>query len=243
MRKQTKIWTCKDGTRLRICDMEDSHLDNAIRLIERMAEARTGELVTSGYQALGCLQGEMALDSIERELGYLEQYGLEPSEINPLYDNLILEKQRREILNEDFGGNESKCWKCQQKAVLNGVRWRLWRGAGMSLFENKPPTIHKPDLTGMIPITDCLKGRLYKIRARNFQLGVYNGTGGFIGRRNKFGSWYLFTEFHYDIGAPHGTVFPTADTGIDLPEGVEIKDEGNPRLAAFLREHAYLIEE
>lgn len=96
MRKQTKIWTCADGTRLRICDMEDSHIDNAISLIERMAEARTGELVSSGYQALGCLQGEMAIDSVERDIGYLEEYGLDPAEINPLYDNLVMEKQRRE---------------------------------------------------------------------------------------------------------------------------------------------------
>lgn len=113
----------------------------------------------------------------------------------------------------------------------------------MNRFDKKPPKIHKPDLTGMIKIADCIKGRLYRIRARNFQLGVYDGDGGFIGRRNKFGSWYLFTEFHYDTGAPHGTAIPMTDTGIDLPKGVEIKENGNPELAAFLREHAHLIED
>jgi hypothetical protein len=76
--------------------MTDHHLESAIRLIERIAEIKTDQLIDSGYTALTGLQGEMAIDTVERDIGYLEEYGLEPSEINPLYDNLILEKQRRE---------------------------------------------------------------------------------------------------------------------------------------------------
>ena len=59
-----------------------------------------------------------------------------------------------------------------------------------------------------IKIADCEKGFVYQIRSRNLTLGVFNGNAGFIGIREKFGNEYLFTEYHYDSGAPFGTVFP-----------------------------------
>lgn len=59
-----------------------------------------------------------------------------------------------------------------------------------------------------IPLTECKKGFLYKLHSRNLDLGVFNGKTGFIGIRQKFGHNFLFTEFHYDTGAPYGTVKP-----------------------------------
>ena len=29
------IWTCRDGQQIRICDMDDKHLDNTIKLLDR----------------------------------------------------------------------------------------------------------------------------------------------------------------------------------------------------------------
>ena len=76
-----------------------------------------------------------------------------------------------------------------------------------------------------IPIKDCIKGRVYKLRSRNLSIGVYDGMEGFIGIREKFGARYLFTEYHYDQGPPYGTVATIIDTGIDLPEDVLLSHE------------------
>jgi len=77
-----------------------------------------------------------------------------------------------------------------------------------------------------IPMNECIPRRLYEIHCRNLILGVYDGNEGFIGIREKFGSEYLFTEFHYDQGAPFGTVDGQIDTGIDLPENIELANYG-----------------
>lgn len=71
-----------------------------------------------------------------------------------------------------------------------------------------------------IKMEDCEKGYIYKISSRNLRLGVYDGNQGFIGVREKFGTLYLFTEFHYDQGPPYGTVFPMAKL-TPLPDGIQ----------------------
>lgn len=71
-----------------------------------------------------------------------------------------------------------------------------------------------------IPLTECVRGHVYKIASRNLSYGVYDGAGGFIGIRNKFCHRYLFTEYHWDQGEPYGTVKPLEDLG-SLPVGVE----------------------
>lgn len=61
----------------------------------------------------------------------------------------------------------------------------------------------------VIPLTECKHGYLYHISSRNLGLGVFNEkTQGFVGIREKFYHEYLFTEYHWDIGAPFGTVNP-----------------------------------
>jgi len=36
-RKSTKLWTMKDGTKIRICDMSDAHIINTMRILKRYA--------------------------------------------------------------------------------------------------------------------------------------------------------------------------------------------------------------
>lgn len=77
---------------------------------------------------------------------------------------------------------------------------------------------------GTIPIAECTPGRVYQIQSRNLTFGVYDGNEGFIGLRQKFGHRYLFTEYHWDQGPPHGTVSGQKDLGIDLPADISPKE-------------------
>ena len=65
-----------------------------------------------------------------------------------------------------------------------------------------------------ILIENCINGNLYRIRSRNLFLGVWDEkVKGFIGIREKFGSRFLATEYHWDTGAPFGTASPLEDLG------------------------------
>jgi hypothetical protein len=66
---------------------------------------------------------------------------------------------------------------------------------------------------------------------------VFDGSGGFVGIREKFGSEYLFTEYHWDTGAPCGTVHPVELLEMcplsDIRESVGIVDAVTQRPVAF----------
>lgn len=60
-----------------------------------------------------------------------------------------------------------------------------------------------------IPMDRCKEGFLYIIDARNSNLGIYNEANkSFTISRYKFGSNFLFDEFHWDTNPPFGTVRP-----------------------------------
>lgn len=61
----------------------------------------------------------------------------------------------------------------------------------------------------MISIEECKDQYFYRISSRNLGFGVYNEENkGFTGIRKKFDFEYLATEYHWDTGAPFGTVMP-----------------------------------
>lgn len=75
----------------------------------------------------------------------------------------------------------------------------------------------------MITLQDCKPRGLYRIDARNFSLGVYNGVSkGFYGLRYKFGNTFIDEEFHWDTGAPHGTAKPLEALPESLPESIAL---------------------
>jgi hypothetical protein len=93
-RKQTKLWTCKDGTRIRICDMTDSHLLNTIAYLERYTVKKQTCLVL----APNPFCGDIAESMFDNEQGAVLEEGLEPSDVCASYDNLVAERERRNLI-------------------------------------------------------------------------------------------------------------------------------------------------
>ena len=75
-----------------------------------------------------------------------------------------------------------------------------------------------------IRLDQCKDRVLYRIHSRNLEYGIYcEEEKGFIGIREKFGYKYLFTEYHWDTGAPYGTVKPQEELFI-IPEELVLKE-------------------
>lgn len=70
-------------------------------------------------------------------------------------------------------------------------------------------------MSAYLPPAECKRGHVYRLSSRNLAFGVFapEKENGFIGIRDKFGSRYLFTEHHWDNGAPYGTAKPLEDMG------------------------------
>jgi hypothetical protein len=86
-----------------------------------------------------------------------------------------------------------------------------------------------------IPIYECQDRGVYRIIGRSiYDIGVFDQKNGeFIGVREKFGDLFLFSEEHWDMGAPHGTVKPKEKMG-DLPNEISITDRNRTALFDFL---------
>lgn len=68
-----------------------------------------------------------------------------------------------------------------------------------------------PLFANRIPVADVELGRAYVIHARNGGVGVAVREGERVGyrlHREKFGRHYLFVEWDWDVGEPHGTAIP-----------------------------------
>lgn len=78
----------------------------------------------------------------------------------------------------------------------------------------------------MIPMSECVERGVYRIYSRNLLVGVYDGKGGFIGIRQKFGHRYLFTEYHWEHDPHFGTVRPEALIEM-LPAEIEVRERAN----------------
>ena len=64
---RTKKWTTRDGTKVRIMDMMDSHLLNVYKMLMRVGQARKHN-AEMAYLYCGEPQGEIAQLDFEREL-------------------------------------------------------------------------------------------------------------------------------------------------------------------------------
>jgi len=73
-----------------------------------------------------------------------------------------------------------------------------------------------------ISLEQCQDRHVYVILGRNIRLGVFSkNDSSFIGIRTKFGDQFLDREYHYDTGAPYGTV-SCAEEVCELPSDIEL---------------------
>ena len=98
MRKCTKKWTQKDGTKIRICDMSDRHLGSTIEMVRQTTKKQYDSLVACTFGAAVFFDGEAQQLALERQLDALESDGPIPSMFFPLYPDLVLEQYRRNTL-------------------------------------------------------------------------------------------------------------------------------------------------
>lgn len=96
-------WVMKDGTKVRIEDMTDSHLLNSIALLERNACDHYPEIVSSMWSAYGWMTGEMACMAMEQELDMIEGEGWAALLPNVHY-HLVNEADRRGLKVPDHSG-------------------------------------------------------------------------------------------------------------------------------------------
>jgi hypothetical protein len=77
-----------------------------------------------------------------------------------------------------------------------------------------------------IPLTECKPRKLYRLTSRNLTLGVFEAENrGFLGLRRKFGSTFVFEEYHWDCGPPYGTASPYEELPEELPAEIELKED------------------
>jgi hypothetical protein len=99
VRKQTSLWTTREGRKVRLCDMGDQHLLNTIAMLRRQAERVLWDRLKKGWRFAATLRGDMAIDCAERELERIEEMDAEELlyEETPIYERLLLEAERRNI--------------------------------------------------------------------------------------------------------------------------------------------------
>lgn len=88
-------WCTRDGREIEVADMDTNHLRNTIALIERTAQRRFPDELAAAYRFESMLQGEMAIDCMDREIHTMEEEGWR-SILPPIYDEMVDELESRE---------------------------------------------------------------------------------------------------------------------------------------------------
>ena len=93
MKKQTARWKQKDGTTIRICDMTDRHLINAITLIEKATQQHDHVFAMTPNP----FHGDIAFNLMEQAQDNILEGTDEtdPADLYPIYNKLLAESNRR----------------------------------------------------------------------------------------------------------------------------------------------------
>ncbi len=101
MKKQTKLWTTKDGRKIRICDMEDSHLVNTIKMVAKNGEMNlTIQTLRILHYIEDAPDGAAMCAEIESDRMFSALEEKDYSSFCPLWDNLINEAEDRDLIFE-----------------------------------------------------------------------------------------------------------------------------------------------
>lgn len=98
MKKITKFWTKKDGSKIRICDMEDSHIINTIKLLVK----KSSQIQNEALMYYPCFQGDMAQMCAEQEWDNLNEMHPEDFALQefPILEYLWEEADKRKLKYE-----------------------------------------------------------------------------------------------------------------------------------------------
>ena len=102
MRKQTTLWKCKDGTKIRICDMTDGHLVSAIALLDKYAERMLAGAAGGSNPFHGTIAAEM-FDDFQEGVFFEGAEDVDPADIFPAYIHLCKEADRRGLERDKIG--------------------------------------------------------------------------------------------------------------------------------------------
>ena len=95
IRKVTKKWTQRDGTKIPIYQMSDSHLANTIYMLRRVALQNRHGALSAAYSVSCMLQGEMAIMDCDSAIDRMEDDPDGEDFLHPLYGDLMLDAERR----------------------------------------------------------------------------------------------------------------------------------------------------
>ena len=92
-----KTWTTRDGSVVRISEMTDSHIVNAIRMLRRNDLANRIALASCWESAFSDeTMAGIAAQSAADDL-FDDEYSDGPGEFFPVYDDLVREADRRKL--------------------------------------------------------------------------------------------------------------------------------------------------
>lgn len=92
IKPQTDFWTTRDGTYVRTCEMDDNHLINTIRMLERKSERIKIFYLSNLWGALNMFTSDASQDALNSE-----QLQIENSSVEDIIENFEVMELKKEV--------------------------------------------------------------------------------------------------------------------------------------------------